>query len=304
MSRALDLGVFRRDSVTARRLGGAIAVSLLAHALALWQWPAELRRPADAVGPGDAGGPLVVQLAPPPAPPRARAPRPPRPDPAPKAMPRAAKPPAPKPVPRKPSPPKPRPPVLALEKSETAPPAPPKPPATPPKPAAPSAADLLAYVESQRMSRELAPPAPPAAPARPAGPGEDENARANRLAASNLGLDRKPVFGERRRGGGIFEIERIGYDSAAFMFYGWHKGIRRNTMQQIEVRTGPHPDIRIAVVRRMIEIIREHESGDFIWESPRLGRNITLSARPRDNAGLEEFMMREFFDQGLPAARR
>ena len=31
------------------------------------------------------------------------------------------------------------------------------------------------------------------------------------------------------------------------------------------------------------------------WVSQRLGRNITLSARPRDNAELEDFMMQEFF---------
>jgi hypothetical protein len=51
----------------------------------------------------------------------------------------------------------------------------------------------------------------------------------------------------------------------------------------------------------MIAIIREYETEDFVWESPRLTRNITLSARLRDNAELEEFMMREFFDG--PSAR-
>ena len=102
----------------------------------------------------------------------------------------------------------------------------------------------------------------------------------------------------------MFDIERLGYDSAEFMFYGWNKDIRRNTMQVIEVRKGNNSDIRIAVVRRMIAIIREHEDGDFVWESQRLRRSVTLSARPRDNAGLEEFLMREFFDLGLAPARR
>jgi hypothetical protein len=45
----------------------------------------------------------------------------------------------------------------------------------------------------------------------------------------------------------------------------------------------------------MIAIIRDHERGDFVWESRRLGRNVTLSARPRDEAGLKDFLMREFF---------
>jgi hypothetical protein len=61
------------------------------------------------------------------------------------------------------------------------------------------------------------------------------------------------------------------------------------------VRKGENSDIRIAVVRKMIGIIREHESGEFLWESHRLGKQLTLSARARDNAELESFMMQEFF---------
>jgi hypothetical protein len=45
----------------------------------------------------------------------------------------------------------------------------------------------------------------------------------------------------------------------------------------------------------MIAIIRENESGDFVWQSKRLGRDVTLSARPGDNAGLEDFLMRDMF---------
>ena len=125
---------------------------------------------------------------------------------------------------------------------------------------------------------------------------EDDNARANRLAAENLGSNRKPVFGPERRGGGIFHIQRLGYDYAEFLFFGWNKDIRRNTQQLIEVRKGGNRDIRIAVVRRMIAIIREYEQEDFVWESQRLNRNVTLSARARDSSGLEEFMLREFFE--------
>ena len=88
----------------------------------------------------------------------------------------------------------------------------------------------------------------------------------------------------------------MGYDYAEFVFYGWNKDINRDTMQHIEVRKGNASDIRVAVVRRMIAIIREHEQEDFVWESQRLNRNVTLSARSRDNAGLEEFMLREFFE--------
>ena len=127
-------------------------------------------------------------------------------------------------------------------------------------------------------------------------PAESEQERHNRTVAASLGLLRTPGFGtERDRGGGIFQIQRMGYDDAEFAFFGWNKTIERNLLQTIEVRRGDNPTLEIAVVRRMIAIIREHVSGDFLWESRRLHRDVSLSARPADNAGLEDFMMREFF---------
>ena len=94
---------------------------------------------------------------------------------------------------------------------------------------------------------------------------------------------------------------RMGYDDAEFLFFGWNKEIRRKTKQLITVRKGNNSNMRIAVVRKMIAIIREHEQGDFLWESQRLGRDVTLSARARDTAGLEEFLMREFFPDTRPS---
>jgi hypothetical protein len=195
--------------------------------------------------------------------------------------------------------------VIALNKP--APGVPSAPPATPsarppptPAPAAPrppSGSDLASYIEARRQARgesQAAAPSPERASQTPSA--EDENTRANRIAAANLGSDRKPTFGsDTSRGGGIFSIQRLSYDYAEFLFFGWNKDIRRNTTQLIEVRKGTNSDIRLAVVRRMIVIIREHEDGDFVFESRRLGRNITLSARARDTAGLEDFLMREFF---------
>jgi hypothetical protein len=49
------------------------------------------------------------------------------------------------------------------------------------------------------------------------------------------------------------------------------------------------------MVKRMIGLIREHYQGDFNWDSHRLARVVILSAKPEDNAGLEDFMMMEFF---------
>ena len=98
-----------------------------------------------------------------------------------------------------------------------------------------------------------------------------------------------------QNGGGTFQIRRLDYDDAQFSFYGWSKEINRRTFQVIDVRKGTSPDINTAVVRKIISIIRDYESGDFRWHSIRLARDMTLSARPEDNAELERFMMQEFF---------
>ena len=138
-----------------------------------------------------------------------------------------------------------------------------------------------------------------AAPLAP--PEEDENVRFERNVAANLGLARTPTIGyDPEGGGGIFQIQRVGYDDAEFLFFGWNRVIRRNTRQLIEVQKGDHGDIRIAVVRKMIAIIREKESADFVWRSSRLGRSFTLSARPGDNTALENFLMRDLFAENGP----
>ena len=79
------------------------------------------------------------------------------------------------------------------------------------------------------------------------------------------------------------------------MFHGWHADARRNMAQLVEVRKGDHSNIELAVVRKMIDIIRVHEQADFQWRSYRLNKSVTLSARQRDSAGLEKFLMDEFF---------
>jgi len=72
----------------------------------------------------------------------------------------------------------------------------------------------------------------------------------------------------------------------------------------IEVDAGLHGNVELAMIRRMIVLIRTHYTGDFYWESHRLQRVVTLSARPEDNEGLEDFMMREFFGQPIVNPRK
>src|SRR5258706_361447 len=151
--------------------------------------------------------------------------------------------------------------------------------------------DPAAYVEARRSARE-APPQPAPRPA------ETEQERDNRIVAERLGLTRTPTFGsEKQKGGGIFQLQRVTSDEAEFFFFGWNKAIQRRSRQMIEVRRGNNPTIEIAVVRRMIAIIREYVKEDFTWESQRLHRDVELSARLSDHAGLERFMLQEFFSK-------
>jgi hypothetical protein len=266
----------------------AFVLSLLIHAAALWGWvPRPHDSLSDRAGHGTGGGPLAVRLesAPSPAPSAAPAPAESAARPAPPPAAKRASPPAPR---RPPPPPR----VVAQNEPAVAA-APVEPPAAAP---APMAGDFYADFEARRRAREAA----SGKPAASAPPAEDERARHNRIVAENLGLNRVPTYGREPKGGGIFRIERMGFTEAEFVFFGWNKDIRRRAQQHIVVEKGANSDIRIAVVRRMIAIIREHESGDFVWLSHRLGREITLSARAADNAGLEDFLMQEFFSEPRP----
>jgi hypothetical protein len=177
-------------------------------------------------------------------------------------------------------------------------PAPPTAPTVaPPSPArAPPEGDLSSYIEARRRARGEATSVESQGSASNAPPVESDDERRNRIVAANLASINTPTFGyDPKSGGGIFQIKRLGHDEAEFYFNGWSKDIGRRIKQLIEVRKGDNSDIRVAVIRRMIAIIREQEPGDFVWLSHRLGREIVLSARPGDNSGLEDFMMREFF---------
>jgi hypothetical protein len=113
---------------------------------------------------------------------------------------------------------------------------------------------------------------------------------------ANLSTQKAQGVGyDPNRSGGIFTMKSRGVDYAEFMFNGWHSDARRNLQQLVEVRKGNNENIELAVVRKMIEIIRANVQGDFQWRSHRMNKVVTLSARQRDNAGLEEFLMREFF---------
>ena len=94
---------------------------------------------------------------------------------------------------------------------------------------------------------------------------------------------------------GLFQLMSMDSRSASFSFRGWTTDINSARREYINIDIGSNPSIELAVVRKMIEIIRRHYNGDFNWESQRLDRVITLSARTADTEGLEEFLVKEFF---------
>jgi len=281
MSYWLDDNRYRHEAVTVRTLWLTIALSLLVH-LAAFLWVPQFRiLPLEGDEPGLANDRLQVRLAaipqpvPPPPPERPReiiampAPKPP-------AQPRAAA--------RAPAP------VLTapLAAAPSVAPPPPTPPVPAPRQANPVEGDLWSYIQARRRERGEQPTTTPV---------DREAAERNANLAANLPA---PATGiatrDAERGGGIFALKRMDYDDAAFEFFGWNNEMGRKTPQLIEVRRGNNSDMRIAVVRRMIAIIREHSQGDFTWRSQHYENGITLSARVSDNAELEKFLMHDFFD--------
>src|SRR4029453_23052 len=88
---------------------------------------------------------------------------------------------------------------------------------------------------------------------------ERDAQRRDRAIQQNLaGLnDPRPPAGNPKNGGGLFQITLKSYDFAEFKFFGWNTEIGRQAPQRVEVRKGSNPSIDIAIVRRMIAIIRE-----------------------------------------------
>lgn len=174
-------------------------------------------------------------------------------------------------------------------------PAMPEPPASP-EPASDLAppTDMMSYVNAAKARRHAAESAAArenaAETARERGPSADE------IRMANIKRNLQP-----QGTNGVFQIISMSVRTGKFSFRGWAGDASNARREVIEVDAGPEGDVERAMVRSMIELIRRYYKGDFNWESQRLGRSIVMSARMEDNAGLEDFLMREFFgaDSGL-----
>lgn len=151
--------------------------------------------------------------------------------------------------------------------------------------------DMMSYVNAARARRRVADMSAERenaqAAARERGPSADE------IRMANIMRNLQP-----QGTNGVFQIVSMGVRSAKFSFRGWIKDAGNARRELIEVDAGPDGDVERAIVRSMIELIRKYYKGDFNWESKRLDRVVIQSARMEDNAGLEDFLMREFFLAG------
>lgn len=260
----------------------ALALALLMHALALWWVMRPKPEPEQPLG---ANQPISVRMITPDAP-RRPATEPPA----------AVTPPAPatkKPTRKKretvrrnaPVPTEPR--ITRVPVPEPAPPPPPPKPAAAPDAPTDMASFVAAQRERRRLAEEAAATENAAARARERGPSADEVAAAN--VKRNL---------QQPGTNGVFQITRKSVRTAAFVFRGWTTDAGNARREFIEVDAGLNGDIERAVVQRMIELIRRYYSGNFNWESLRLGRTVVLSARPEHQQELEDFLIKEFFRVG------
>ncbi len=291
---ALAFEPSRYDRITVRVITIAIAISLFIHFAILFlplidKTDKEMKAPADEIGP------LSVSIAQTKPPPPGK-----QPDQPPASQPT----PAVKPTPRPPSKqqPTPRPAPRIAITGDRPPFIVPPPPVAPAPEVAPSPtpaptddfSDMVA--QRQRARRAQNGGAPDQIE-------ESEDQRANRIAQGNVKAQQRSASPgqDPAEAGGLFDLRRTGLRDAEFVFYGWNQTVRRAGPRVFEVRQGSNPDIRIAVIRAMIDIIREQKPGDFEWESHRLGKVLTMSARPKDQAQLETFLMREFFPEDARA---
>ena len=167
----------------------------------------------------------------------------------------------------------------------------PKAPPAPAQPAeaAPPAEDMMQMLQAARDRRRAAgiPDANDTDSEPPQQNDPDAIARANVAQSLRTRGDND--------GGGVFEVTYKGVRTAELVFHGWDVLRRNVTHQAFEIDAGLGGDIDTAIVRKMIEIIRQQKTGDFNWESRRLGRVVVLSARKQDDAELEAFLKKDFF---------
>ncbi len=145
-------------------------------------------------------------------------------------------------------------------------------------------ADLMSYIKEKRRQAQALEDIAVFENAAARGPSEEEKRDA--IIKRNL---------QQAGTNGIFEVRRMSLRTGQFSFRGWKNNYDNSRLELIEVTAEQDNNVELAIVKKMIEIIRREYQGNFRWESQRLDRVIVLSARLEDNTGLESFLMKEFF---------
>ncbi len=175
-----------------------------------------------------------------------------------------------------------------VDKAEPPPPEP-KPEA---KPEEAPPMDMAEYIARKRAQRGATEPSQTEE--------ESEAARGTRNALANIAKINNRGRDDNDESGGIFSISNKTFHSMDLKFRGWNQNFKRRWLTSVTVEQGSEPDVETAVVKKMIELIRREKTGDFEWESHRLGKVVTMSARPKDTAELHAFLMKEMFPNYSP----
>ena len=159
--------------------------------------------------------------------------------------------------------------------------------------------DMMARINARRAAREAA---------------ENEAAQENAAAAAASGgpsLDQRIAANINRAKpsttdgtGGVFEVKfPLGVREGSFKFNGWNPA-KDNWHESYTVDAGEGGNVRLAIVKKVIEVIRKYKKDEFEFESHRLGHPVHMSARPEYNDQLEAFLMQELFAEDVSTARR
>lgn len=95
----------------------------------------------------------------------------------------------------------------------------------------------------------------------------------------------------------IFQVRDLGVRTATIVLRATGKDAAHDRGEEFYVDAGLNGDIKLAVVREVIRLIRRDYDGDFDWNSSRLKRILKLSARRKDTAELEAFLTLELFGE-------
>lgn len=153
--------------------------------------------------------------------------------------------------------------------------------------------DMSAAIEARRKARGA-----PSASDAPAA--ESDEARGTRNALANIAAINGRGRDDSNQTGGVFSVSNKTFHSMDLKFRGWNPAFKRRWLSSVTVEQGSEPDVETAVVKKMIELIRREKTGDFEWDSHRLGRVVTMSARVQDTAQLQAFLFKEMFPEYKP----